>query len=594
MGEDTFQWVVRTGGPWEHQLMNTADASCAKLSAAQKVLIIREKLGHITNWQGPSTKEAINLSLAIEAAADALLSSSSEKKLSWAIPITYITSDEYVFVEIVKHATGWKVKIEDIDALLSLWLYSSVLPYSSRGHNTGNARFNRGQESGLRLCGPTRLKETLLRDLQQWIPEYAPEIFTLRFLLDGDVSAEAVLRQQIVGFGMQFIGPDNSQEIKNPTESRDGGDYNASSLPKDMTASFEESNIFPANFRITQAHLAAIKENIMQWTPLHYACLEGNESMVESLIGLQFPSPVNFTGVDGVTPLHCAAKNGNTKVVSWLLSPPTQNYGVYSDRVSREREARDYNERCPIHWAVVAGHIGVVDLLKTDIGLEDRFGWTSLHLAAVYGHHEMVDFISRQPGVNMNKLDKSSRTPLHLAIEHGSAETVKLLLEAGANVNIASVNGATPLHVALGAKGGPQSKLDEVIEILLAASADPNAASLDGTTPLHLAAEHGANSTVHMLLEVGADANAISQDGTTPLHRAAINSKARGEIMQTLIKYGAKANPTNFRGETPQDIIAKHDILKEEALGDYEIQLRLLKQQNDMRRNATSHKTQSK
>lgn len=45
------------------------------------------------------------------------------------------------------------------------------------------------------------------------------------------------------------------------------------------------------------------------------------------------------------------------------------------------------------------------------------------------------------------------QTPLHLAVEAGSADIVKLLLAAGANPNLLDFDGASPLHLVSEATG---------------------------------------------------------------------------------------------------------------------------------------------
>jgi ankyrin repeat protein len=82
---------------------------------------------------------------------------------------------------------------------------------------------------------------------------------------------------------------------------------------------------------------------------------------------------------------------------------------------------------------------------------------------------------------------------LFKSIEAGNLEKVKSLLASGADVNIRSVNGFTPLHWS-----AVYGRTDIVGE-LLSSGADVNAKDSDGKTPLHLAIKHGYTSIVQLL-----------------------------------------------------------------------------------------------
>jgi ankyrin repeat protein len=65
----------------------------------------------------------------------------------------------------------------------------------------------------------------------------------------------------------------------------------------------------------------------------------------------------------------------------------------------------------------------------------------------------------------------------------------------------------------------------KLVEELAAAGADINVASSKGFTPLHRAAQHGHMPTVKFLLKAGADPAAKAQDGSTPLSLAEKNGQ---------------------------------------------------------------------
>lgn len=107
-------------------------------------------------------------------------------------------------------------------------------------------------------------------------------------------------------------------------------------------------------------------------------------------------------------------------------------------------------------------------------------------------------------------------------------ETVcKLLLSAGAEVNVQNSYGNTPLHIAcLNAHLG-------ICEDLVSAGADLEAANFRGQTPLHIAAASSNGiDCLSFLIEQNVDINKQSMDGRTPLHMTAIHGKfARSKIL---------------------------------------------------------------
>jgi ankyrin repeat protein len=72
-------------------------------------------------------------------------------------------------------------------------------------------------------------------------------------------------------------------------------------------------------------------------------------------------------------------------------------------------------------------------------------------------------------GLDPDQTDKEGISPLHLAVETGSIDSVKILLEWKADPNIADHRGVTPLHIAYSFDG-----MTEIIEYLLSKGANPN------------------------------------------------------------------------------------------------------------------------
>ena len=78
-----------------------------------------------------------------------------------------------------------------------------------------------------------------------------------------------------------------------------------------------------------------------------------------------------------------------------------------------------------------------------DCNIQDKYGWTPLHLAIRRGREEMVHFLVEEKGVDLNIQDEAGWTPLMEAIMDDFPQIVKYLTEHGADLSIANNRGAT-------------------------------------------------------------------------------------------------------------------------------------------------------
>jgi adenosylhomocysteine nucleosidase len=103
-------------------------------------------------------------------------------------------------------------------------------------------------------------------------------------------------------------------------------------------------------------------------------------------------------------------------------------------------------------------------------------------------------------------------TALHFAAFFGKPESARVLLQAGAPVDVYTRNDFAnlPLHAAAAGRN------IEVCRMLLAAGSDVNARQHGGFTPLHEAAQHGDVEMAELFLSAGADPSVRADDGATP------------------------------------------------------------------------------
>jgi len=83
-----------------------------------------------------------------------------------------------------------------------------------------------------------------------------------------------------------------------------------------------------------------------------------------------------------------------------------------------------------------------IDTLE-NVNIQEKYGWTPLHLAIRRGKMEMVKFLIEEKNADINIQDKSGWTPLMEAIMDDFTDIVKYLVEQGADLNIANERGAT-------------------------------------------------------------------------------------------------------------------------------------------------------
>uniref|UniRef100_A0A671RPE2 Ankyrin repeat and SOCS box protein 13-like n=1 Tax=Sinocyclocheilus anshuiensis TaxID=1608454 RepID=A0A671RPE2_9TELE len=148
----------------------------------------------------------------------------------------------------------------------------------------------------------------------------------------------------------------------------------------------------------------------------------------------------------------------------------------------------------------------------------------------------------------------ADRTPVHEAASLGRALPLKQLIEAGASVNIVSVDNFTPLHDAC-IQAHPKC-----VQILLEAGAQVDVRTIHGSTPLCHACAAGSIESVKLLVDHGASVNpSLTALTASPLHEACIRGEIRcwrpltftsgRHYMLLVLKHffiGAKVNATKF------------------------------------------------
>jgi cytohesin len=193
-------------------------------------------------------------------------------------------------------------------------------------------------------------------------------------------------------------------------------------------------------------------------------------------------------------------------------------------------------------WDDVLAMIESSTMANIDLNGVSELGRTALWLGANEGHAAAVKVLL-QAGADVNKADDDGFAPLSVA---ASAPIAKMLIERGADLNATNTFGQTALWRAVedGDRAG-------VVEALLQAGADVNKADDDGDPPLPFAT---TATIVTMLIERGASVNAVNTFGRTALWRPV--EEGRAGVVQALLQAGAAVNKADDDGDPPLSFAA--------------------------------------
>lgn len=212
----------------------------------------------------------------------------------------------------------------------------------------------------------------------------------------------------------------------------------------------------------------------------------------------------------------------------------------------------DSDKRSLLHHASQKGHSNLIEfLIKKGLNvnsLDDR-GRTPLYLACYnYKFESVKTLISNGTEINIsgeyNPLDMASSNSYY------GTEIVEFLLKNNADVNlVCRGTSVTPLMGAL-----HQKKTDS-LKLLLNAGANTNHIDANGESPLGRISVFEFPEHISLLLDFKAKINFQDRKGNSALHLA--TERENKKVIEVLIKRGIKTNLKNTNGETAKDIAKK-------------------------------------
>jgi ankyrin repeat protein len=202
----------------------------------------------------------------------------------------------------------------------------------------------------------------------------------------------------------------------------------------------------------------------------------GDTGQVQTLLAAQ-PNLVNAKNERGHSPVLIAQYHHKRDVVTVLLAAGPELDLFDAASVGRTERVAELLERDP-----------------TQVNAYSSDGFYPLGLAAFFAQPDTVrELLARGADVTQVARNPMRIQPLHAATAGKSMDVVRLLVEAGAPVNVKQQNGWTPLHAAV------QHKDLEMTRYLVAHGADPKAQNDEGKSAIGMAAEQGSIDILKVL-----------------------------------------------------------------------------------------------
>ena len=258
--------------------------------------------------------------------------------------------------------------------------------------------------------------------------------------------------------------------------------------------------------------------------PLHRAVLAGKMEIAR--LAIAAGADVNLPAADPEEPtlLMVATGTNNLEMVKLLVEAGANANTVRGDRcalsIAAEMGNGDLFEYLtPLTEAKLCRQARRI-LRKTMADRrkrEDKLTENFIDAAAegnISALHQALD-----KGVDVNAIGSEHYTALWVAAYWGRAKAARILIEAGAKIDLPDLEqGWSPLMAAVGMS--PIADRDDVVDVLIEAGANVNTTTRSGQTPLIKAAECGYLNMVECLLAAGADANLRDKADKTALDYA--------------------------------------------------------------------------
>ncbi|KAH9057186.1 ankyrin repeat-containing domain protein [Lactarius vividus] len=289
-------------------------------------------------------------------------------------------------------------------------------------------------------------------------------------------------------------------------------------------------------------------------TPLHFAPLWGLKLM---RILIDHGADVNAEDNLSRTPLH--------RMWEEYYLPDRLDFVQLLTEHGADVNARGKDHKTALHLASRSLNFEAMRVLLdcgANVNAEDRFGQTPMHgvlentLYRFNGNFDVAKLLVER-GADVNTQNKRRATLLHIAASKLNLESVRVLLDLGASVDMKDSQGQTPLHKVLLSKHHRKDRVG-IARLLIERGADVNARDENNEAPLHLASYFLELKSVRILLDHSANVDAADNRDPTPLRRVLDHEAYSGKVdlgvtkaEKALVERGADTDPPDDHYQTP-------------------------------------------
>ncbi|KAK4205323.1 ankyrin repeat-containing domain protein [Triangularia verruculosa] len=572
-------------------------------SRSHRVMKIRRDLGKLAGWAGPASGEAVSLARAIEFTMNTLFSRKpkpGKSELMWSLTV----NGAPVYLRLSWKGGQWTAYADELDSVLSLWLYLSDEKERRKDINEDTTNLSdewlrdkgTSQKPSLQILGTHTAG--LYQDLKWWAPESVGRVIEIR---DSEpqppegINTRQVDAHRIVGFALSAVDPPpvdlDIVQYERGTLKSSGDTDEEVALAIESFKPLKELyalHMF-STFMRAAAHMKKrpIKDRV-DVIPVQGSTADNSawrDIILRSTRVSKLAQGIQATGLGNQEEVFLAiipALSTNNKlprinsVIEW-----TREHAARYERLGQLEEVigaymwlfRTIRTNTQKHMTVKATALlmeclrEVSDVVKTRkqqrldtkriVGLEKVATKASDYLKQKADTRILTAILRlfkwrgrewQHPIIQYEgDLTGQDRKALNFLDTHSEASdalwTASNFYYNRDGLSAKDTLDWTPLHYAA-AKNMPV-KLTE----LGLFQVNANARDTRGRTPLHYVCKFSDPPNVQSLLQQGADINIQDMDGRSPLHFATIHGHCT--VVQSLIEAGANVNIVDSMGYIP-------------------------------------------